>query len=119
MALTLSSVNLNPASGGSTAPASRSNLAALKASLTTITIGVAGDYSAGGIPLTPGQLGMDSFVIGGWVQIRTVGGAGTAVNGVLDCTTITAPKLKLNTAAAEVAGAGVAGALIDVWAIGA
>jgi hypothetical protein len=118
MALTIASVNINPA-GGSTAPAQRGNAAALKMSLTTITIGVAGDYSAGGIVLTPQQLGMDSFVLGGFPQIRTVGGAGTAVNGTLDCTNPAAPKLKLNTASAEVAGAGVAGALVDVWAFGA
>ena len=117
MALTLSPININPA-GGSTAPAQRGSTAALKASLTSITIGVAGDYAPGGIVLTPVQLGMDSQVLAGNVNIRTPGGAGTAVNGVLDCTNPGAPKLKLNTAAAEVAGAGVAGAIVDVFAFG-
>ena len=119
MALTLTPVNLNPAGVGSGAVASRGNAASLKMTLTSLTIGVAGDYSAGGVPLTPQQLGMDSFVIAGHVAIRTVGGAGTAVNGVLDCTTPTAPKVKLNTASAEAVGAGVAGAVVDVMAYGA
>lgn len=118
MALTIASLNINPA-GGSTAPSQRGSASALKMSLTSITVGVAGDYSAGGIPLTPGQLGMDSFVLGGWASVLTVGGAGTVVQLTLDCTNPAAPKLKANTAAAEAVGAGIAGAVLIVFALGA
>ena len=119
MALTVTPININPA-GGSTAPAQRANLAALKASLTSITIGVAGDYTPGGAgtPLTPAQLGMDSQVVAGVVTLRTPGGAGTAVQGILDCSSPGAPKLKFNTAGGEVAAAGVAGLVCDVLALG-
>lgn len=86
--------------------------------MTSITVGVAGDYSAGGIPLTPAQLGHANDVVFGVVSVRTPGGAGTVTNGALDCSVPTAPKAKLNTAAAEAVGAGVAGAVIDVLALG-
>lgn len=117
MALTITSLNLNPA-GGSTAPAQRSNAASLKFSLTSITVGVAGDYSAGGIVLTPVQLGMDSQVLGGWAAVLTAAGTSTVVQCVLDCTNPAAPKLKLNAVAAEAVGAGVAGDVILVYALG-
>lgn len=118
MALTITSLNVNPA-GGSTAPAQRSNAASLKFSLTSVTVGVAGDYSAGGIPLTPAQLGMDSFVLGGWAAVLTPGGAGTISQAVLDTSNPAVPKLKANALTAESAGAGVAGAVILVYALGA
>lgn len=117
MALTITSLNVNPA-GGSTAPSQRSNAASLKFSLTSITVGVAGDYSAGGIVLTPVQLGMDSQVLGGWAAVLTPGGAGTISQCVLDCTLPATPKLKANALTAEAAGAGVAGAIILVYALG-
>lgn len=118
MALTITPVNLNPA-GGSTAPAQRTNLASLKASLTSITLD--GSYTAGGITLTPAQLGMDSFVLGGIVNIRTSVATASPINGVLDCTTPTAPKLKLlgATGVAELANAAGSGAVVDVYALGA
>lgn len=117
MAISVAAININPA-GGSTAPAQRIGIGPLKSSLTSVTIGVAGDYSAGGAVLTPGQLGFDDAVMFGVCSVRTPGGAGTVVQAVLDCTSVTAPKLKANTAAAEAAAAGVAGAVIDVWALG-
>lgn len=115
MALSLTPVNVNPAAGSG---AARGNTASLWMTLTQLTIGVAGDYSAGGVPLTPAQLGHSTGVLFGLVSIRTPGGAGTATDGVLDCTNPAAPKVKLNTAAAEAAGAGVAGAVVDVQAWG-
>lgn len=121
MALTFTSINLNPA-GGSTAPASRTNLASFKAALTSITLDAS--YATNGIPLTPQQLGMDSFVLGGVVTVRTAVATASPSNGVLDVTvsgTPTAPKLKLQAAGAlaELAAGAGSGAVVDVLAFGA
>ena len=119
MALTISSINLNPAGTSGSAPAARGNAAALKMTLTSVTIGVAGDYAAGGVPLTRQQLGMDSAVLFRVVSLgRTYGGAQTAVSGIVLVQTDGSVKIKLSTAAAEVAGAGAAGAQIDILAFG-
>jgi hypothetical protein len=117
MALTLAAVNLNPAGGG-TAPAARTNLGALKTSLTSVTVGVAGDYPAGGIVLTAAQLGLDSFVLGGWASVQTAGGAGTISQLAVVPQSDGTIKLKANALTAESAGAGVAGAVILAIAIG-
>lgn len=93
-----------------------SNLGNGNVSLTTITLD--GSYVAGGIPLTPTQLGLNDSVLFGVVALRTPSGTGTAVAGVLDCTTPGAPKLKLNTATGEVAAASNSGAIVDVLAFG-
>lgn len=92
--------------------------AALFMTLTSVTVGVAGDYSAGGIVLTPAQLGFTSSVFFGNVNVRTPGGAGTISGATLDCTTPGAPKAKCNALTAECAGAGVAGAVLDIQAFG-
>lgn len=118
MALTITPVNLNPASGGSGAPSARGNAASLKMSHQLITVGVAGDYAAGGIPLTAQQLGMDSGVVDGWVTVQTAGGAGTVVNGSVIPQADGSAKIKLNAVAAEAVGAGVAGAVLDVHVLG-
>jgi hypothetical protein len=90
----------------------------LSSTVTTITVGVAGDYSAGGIALTPAQLGFGNEVFYGSASVLTPGGAGTVTDCTLDCTNPKAPKLKANAAAAEAAGAGVAGAVLVVVAWG-
>jgi len=71
-------------------------------------------YAAGGIALTPAQLGQKVSCSFGLVNLRTAAGSGTIVNGVLDCSTPTAPKLKLNTATGEIAAASNSGAIVDV-----
>lgn len=75
-------------------------------------------YTTGGYVLTPQQLNMDNAVIYGDAGIKTVVAAGP--NGAfLDCSTPTAPKLKLNAAAAEVgAAATLTGAIVEVTAVG-
>ena len=118
MALTITPINLNPASGGSTAPSARGNAASLKMSHINLTVGVAGDYSAGGIPLTAQQCSMDSGVIDGWGSLLTPGGAGTVVAVVVLVQADGSVKVKANTAAAEAAAAGVAGAVLDLHFLG-
>lgn len=121
MALTLTTIPVNPAAGspGDSSRAAIGNASDLKMTLTSITVGVAGDYATGGIVLTPQQLGFATGVQFGVVAPRTTTvTTGTAVGGVLDCTSPAAPKLKLNTAAGEAAGAGVAGDVFDVLAFG-
>ena len=113
MALSFAYTNLNPA-GGSGTP--KSELDALWATQTTVTID--SSYASGGIPLTPAQLNLTDMVLAGQVNVRTPTGAGTIVDGVLDCTTPTAPKLKLNTATGEVANGSNSGAVIDILAFG-
>jgi hypothetical protein len=80
-----------------------------------ISITLDASYAAGGIALTPAQLGQANGVVFGVVNVRTVSATGPS-NGVLDCTSQTAPKLKLQNAGATAElGAGAAsGAVIDV-----
>ena len=86
-------------------------------SLTSVTLD--GSYAAGGVVLTPVNLGMVDAVYYGVATIRTPEAAsGTAVQAVLDCSNPAAPKLKLNTATGEVAAASNSGAVIDVLAYG-
>ncbi len=76
-------------------------------------------YATGGIALTPQQLGHGNAVVAGSVSVRT--SAGNVSGGTLDCTTPTAPKLKLQASATTTAelGAGVgSGAVLDVTALG-
>ncbi len=119
MALTIVNNNLNAfaasAAGGGGV---RVAVGPLWLTQTTITVGASGDYSAGGIPLTPAQLGQTDAVLGGWVSQRTTAASNTTVGATLDCTTPSTPKLKLNAIAAEDVGAGVVASVFDVWALG-
>lgn len=119
MALTIVNNNLNPfaasvAGGGGV----RGNLASLSATMTTITLD--GSYLAGGIALTPKQLGLTDAVLAGWVVIRTGVATASPANGTLDCTAPAAPLLKLlgASALAELANAAGSGAVVDVYALG-
>jgi len=85
-------------------------------SLTTVTID--GSYTAGGITLTPAQLGQSDAVYIGVVSVRTPVGAGTISEGVLDCSNPAAPKLKLVTATGEIANTSNSGAVLDILAFG-
>lgn len=86
--------------------------------LTSVTLDAS--YAAGGIPLTPAQLGLTSQVFFGEVNVRTAVATASPSDGVLDCTTPSAPKLKLQAAGAlaELANAAGSGAILDVVARG-
>lgn len=86
--------------------------------LTSITLD--NSYAAGGIPLTPAQLGLTSNVYFGVANVRTSVATASPSNGALDCSTTTAPKLKLQgaTSLAELANAAGTGAIVDVLAFG-
>lgn len=119
MAISFVNNNLNPfaasaAGGGGVKVA----LGALDLTMTTVTLGASGDYSAGGAPLTPAQLGHVNSVLGGWISVRTTAASNTTVGGTLDCTNPAAPKLKLNAIAAEDVGAGIVAQVVDVWSVG-
>ena len=77
-------------------------------------------YTAGGIALTPQQLGLGNGVIWGIVGVRTPVATASPSDGVLDCTNPAAPKLKLVAAGslAELANGAGSGAIVDVWAKG-
>jgi hypothetical protein len=119
MALTIVNNNMNPfaasAAGGGGV---RGNLASLKATYSQITLD--GSYVAGGIALTPAQLGLQDAVLFGIVGVRTSVATASPSDGVLDCTSITAPLLKLQGASslAELANAAGTGAVVDVLAVG-
>jgi len=85
-------------------------------SLTSVTID--GSYVAGGIALTPAQLGMADAVYIGVVTVRTPTGTGTIAEGLLDCSNPAVPKLKLTTATGEIANASNSGAILDILAFG-
>lgn len=112
MALTLTSRQVDP-NGASAVRAVPGNLFY---SLTSVTLD--GSYVAGGIALTPAQLGHADGVLLGVVSLRTPTGAGTISDGVLDCTNPSAPKLKLTTTTGEIANASNSGAIVDVLAFG-
>lgn len=90
----------------------------LRQTITSVTVGASGDYSSGGIPLTPQQLGLSTAVVYGVASLRTTAASGTAVDAVIDATNPAAPKLKLNAVAAECVGAGVVALVADVLAYG-
>jgi hypothetical protein len=119
MALTIVNNNLNPyaasAAGGGGV---RGNAASLSITMTTITLD--GSYATGGITLTPAQLGLTDAVLCGWVVVRTAVATASPSNGTLDCTSISAPKLKLVAAGAlaELAAGAGSGAVLDVYALG-
>lgn len=119
MALTIVNNNLNPfavsAAGGG---GSKVAVGALNLTMTTITLDAT--YAAGGIPLTPSQLGHVNSVLGGWVTVRTAVATASPSDGTLDCTSVSAPKLKLQAAGAlaELANAAGSGAVLDVWSVG-
>jgi hypothetical protein len=104
MALTFTAPQTDPVKGGA---------GTLNKSQVSITLDAS--YAAGGIALTPAQLGQGNGVLFGMVNVRTVAATGPS-NGVLDCTSQTAPKLKLQNAGATAElGAGAAsGAVVDV-----
>lgn len=119
MAIGVTNNNLNPfaasaAGGGGVKVA----LGALDLTMTTVTIDAT--YAAGGIPLTPAQLGHVNSVLAGWVVVRTGVATASPANGTLDCTNPAAPKLKLlgASALAELANAAGSGAVLDVWSVG-
>lgn len=76
-------------------------------------------YAAGGIPLTPAQLGLGQ-VFFGTINIRTAVVTASPSDGALDCTNPGAPKLKLQAAGslAELANGAGTGAIVDVLAFG-
>lgn len=75
-------------------------------------------YTTGGYVVAPQLLGMDNAVLYGDVSVKTVVAAGPPA-AFLDCSTPTAPKIKLNAAAAEVAAsATLTGAIIEITAVG-
>lgn len=75
-------------------------------------------YTTGGYVMTPAQLGLPNAVLYGDVSIKTVVAAGPA-GGFLDCSTPTAPKIKLNAAAAEIAAAAtLTGVTVEITAVG-
>ena len=119
MALTIVNNNLNPfaasaAGGGGVAV----SVGPLKLTQTTITLD--NTYAAGGIPLTPAQLSLNDAVLCGWISIRTSVATASPSDGVLDCASTTAPKLKLQAASglAELANGAGTGAIVDVYALG-
>jgi len=77
-------------------------------------------YVAGGIPLTPQQLGFPNRVIFGTVCVRTPVATHSPGEGALDCTNPAAPKLKLigETSLAELGAGQGSGAVLDVTAWG-
>jgi len=87
-------------------------------SYTSITLD--GSYAAGGIPLTPQQLGMTDAVYAGICGVRTSVATASPSDGVLDCSNPAAPKLKLQgaTSLAELANGAGSGAIVDILAIG-
>lgn len=101
---------------GFTTIRNRDSMGNLRASVTDITLDNA--YVAGGYVLTPQQLNMDSTVVYGDAAIKTVVAAGPQ-GAFLDCSVPTAPKLKLNAAAAEIANAAtLTGVTVEVTAYG-
>lgn len=76
-------------------------------------------YTSGGIALTPAQLGLGQ-VFFGTINIRTAVATASPSDGVLDCSNVVAPKLKLQAAGslAELANAAGTGAIVDVLAFG-
>lgn len=119
MALTIVNNNLNPfaasAAGGGGV---RGNTGSMTLTQTTITLD--GSYAAGGIPVTPAQLGLTDACLGGWTAVRTGVATASPSDGVLDCTNPSAPKIKLLAASslAELANGAGTGAVVDVWAFG-
>lgn len=88
--------------------------------LTTYTsITLDSSYTAGGVAITPNQLGMN-VVNYGVVAIRTAVATASPSDGVLDCSNPVAPKLKLQAAGslAELANGAGSGAVIDILAWG-
>ena len=119
MALTITPININAAGGAATGSVpSRGNAGSLKLSHYTVAVGVAGDYSVGGIPLTAAQVGMDNGVIAGWGAVQVVGGAGTISSLDVIPQGDGTVKVKANALTAESAGAGVAGATLDLYFLG-
>lgn len=89
-------------------------------SFTVTSITLDANYVVGGFVLTPAQLGLTSNVYFGVVTVRTGVASASPSNGTLDCSTPTAPKLKLLAAGAlaELANGAGSGAIVDVLAFG-
>lgn len=86
--------------------------------VTSITLDA--NYPTGGYVLTPANLGLTSNVYFGLVNVRTSVATASPSNGTLDCSSTTAPKLKLQGASslAELAANAGSGAVLDVLAFG-
>ena len=115
MALTIVNVKVDP-NVSSGVPG---NCGSLRCSYTSVTLDATA-YATGGLTnITPSVLGLANAVMFAICSIRTAN-ASAVGEAVLDCTTPTAPKLKLNTGTAELANAAVSqsGLVIDILAWG-
>jgi len=108
--------NINPAGGPNMV------LGPFKVSQTAVTMENT-NYAAGGVVVTPAQLGFGSsgLVYAGWCVVRTPNGTNGPGECILDCTNPAAPKIKAIAVGglAEVGSVTLNGAVVDVVALGA
>jgi hypothetical protein len=86
--------------------------------LTQITLDAS--YAAGGIPVTPAQLGLTQSAIFGHITVRTAVATHSPGGGTVDCTNPAQPKLKLvgESNLAELGAGQGSGAVLDVLTFG-